>query len=121
MEKASFLSRQQIEENKQLGEIKSKVQTHDSDLEFFKLTLLSLQLNHKNFRLVKTIDANSLYHLAKDQNLQFTKYYEFLKEEVDKHYLIKYKNAEPERFLGKEKELKEYNGAKIYVDINDVS
>ena len=81
---------------------------------------MSLQLNHKNFRLVKDIDVNHLYHLAKEKELKFTNYYEFLRLEVEKHYLLKYKNAEPSRFLGKEKELKEYNGAKIFVDITDI-
>lgn len=38
-------------------------------------------------------------------------------KEISKYYLSKCKNADPERFLGKEDELKEYNGAKIYFDV----
>jgi len=34
--------------------------------------------------------------------------------------LSKCKNADPERFLGKEEELKEYNGAKIYFDVSNL-
>ena len=45
-------------------EFQKSSQSHDSDREFFKLTLLSLQLNHKNFNIVKTIDANTLYEMA---------------------------------------------------------
>ena len=44
-------------------------QIHDSDKEFFKLTLLSIQLNHKNFNLVKTIDTNFLYELSQSENI----------------------------------------------------
>lgn len=34
--------------------------------------------------------------------------------------MSKCKNADPERFLGKEEELKEYNGAKIYFDVSNL-
>jgi hypothetical protein len=93
---------------------------HDSDKEFFKLTLLSLQLNHKNFNLVKQIDTNSLYQEASENKLQFNNYHTFLKDQIDKFYLLKHKNVEPERFIGKEKELSEYQGAKIFVDMTEV-
>jgi hypothetical protein len=50
------------------------------------------------------------------RNLVFNQYSDFIKKELDSYYLLKTKNADPSRFLGREKELKDYNGAKIYVD-----
>jgi hypothetical protein len=46
--------------------------------------------------------------------MPFNKYPEFIKQELDKFYLVKKYNADPERFLGQENELKYYNGAQIY-------
>ena len=57
---------------------------------------------------------------AKEQNIKFTEYHDFIKKEIAKYYLIKNKNADPDRFIGNEEELKDYNGAKIYIDISNV-
>jgi hypothetical protein len=57
---------------------------------------------------VKTIDTNLLYQEAAENKMQFNNYHAFLKDQIDKFYLLKHKNVEPGRFLGKEKELSEY-------------
>lgn len=66
------------------------------------------------------MDVNYSYQEAKDQDIKFTGYHDFIKTEIDKYYILKSKNADPERFIGKEKELKDYNGAKIYVDVSNM-
>ena len=97
--------------------IASGTQRDYQDRQFFKLTLLSEQLNHKNFNIVKSIDTEQLYNEARAQGA-FTGYREFITKELDKYYLLQTKNADPERFLGKENELKDYIGARILVDVN---
>ena len=100
----------------------NKERQNESDREFFKLTLLSHQLNHKKFRVIQSINADELYKQARFQlNLGFNKYSEFIKTELEKYYLLKTKNADPNRFLGREKDLKYYNGAKIYMDAKKLS
>jgi hypothetical protein len=50
------------------------------NMHFFKLTLLSLQMNHKDFQIVKSIDANSLY--AKANKVPFNQYHKFISKEL---------------------------------------
>ena len=45
--------------------IASGTQRDYQDRQFFKLTLLSEQLNHKNFNIVKSIDTEQLYNEAR--------------------------------------------------------
>ena len=52
--------------------------------------------------------------------MPFNKYPEFIKQELDKFYLVKKYNADPERFLGQENELKYYNGAQIYATAQEL-
>lgn len=52
--------------------------------------------------------------------MAFNGYREFINKELDKYYLLQTKNADPERFIGKENELKDYIGARILVDMNDL-
>ena len=70
------------------------------------MTLLSCQLNHDHFRLVKSLDAANLYNEAKNvQKVPFNKYLVFIQSELERYYLSKARNADPDRFHGKEKEL----------------
>ena len=55
----------------------------DSDFEFFKLTLLSCQLNHAHFSIVKSMDVNELYHQAKNvHKVAFNKYQSWIENEI---------------------------------------
>lgn len=107
---------------RQNGREQESGQVRDPDREFFKLTLLAAQLNHPDFQAVKSISMEELFHEAKEvQRLPFHQFQGFIAKEIDKFYLLKTKNADPDRFLGREEELEEYNGATLYVDIGDVS
>jgi hypothetical protein len=84
---------------------KPAVSEHDQEFSFFKMTLLAQQMKHKDFIVVKGIDAQGLFKVAKFENkLGFHEYYEFIKEQIARFYLLK-KNADPVRFLGREKEI----------------
>lgn len=85
------------------------------------MTLLAYQLNHPDFHAVQALDCDELFYEAKfDRFLAFHQFPAFIKTEVDKFYLLKTKNAEPDRFLGREEELKDYVGAKIFVDSDEL-
>ena len=93
----------------------------DRDEEFFKLTLLSLQMNHRAFHILQSIDPQELFHDAKIINkLSFNQFAEFIQNELERYYLLKTKNADPDRFQNKEHELEEYEGAKLYVNASEV-
>jgi hypothetical protein len=89
----------------------------DEDFHFFKMTLLSEQLNHKDFMKVRGVSTEELFQEAKfEQGLSFQNYHAFIKEELEKYYISKVKNADPDRFVGKQDELKDFNGVRLYVD-----
>lgn len=91
---------------------------YDEDYSFFKMTLLAEQLNHKDFIAVKNILPDDLFYEAKfEQSLGFQHYAGFIREQLDKYYLIKTKNADPERFMGKEAELDDFEGVTLYIDM----
>lgn len=96
----------------------SKQKENRSDFEFFKLTLLSHQLNNKKrFKTLSTINVDNLYQQARfDEKLGFNQYSEFITKELEKYYLLKTKNADPTKFLGREADLVDYRGAKLYID-----
>lgn len=74
-------------------------------------------MNHPHFSIVKSIDVDELFEEAKlVKRLAFNQFAEFIKKELDSYYMLKTKNADPARFLGKEKELQDYYGAKLYID-----
>lgn len=92
----------------------------DRDEEFFKLTLLSLQMNHKAFHIVQSIDPQEMFYDAKVvHKLSFHQFPEFIKDELERYYLLKTKNADPDRFQHKEHELEEYEGAKLYLNASE--
>lgn len=69
---------------------------------------------------MRAIDTGELFHEAKFiKHIGFHNYATFIKEEIDKFYLFKTKNVDPERFLGKEDEIDDYTGSKLYFELCD--
>ena len=54
----------------------------DSNKEFFKLTLLSMLMNHKSFNTVRSINADELYQEACEKGIPFHKFADFIAEEI---------------------------------------
>mmetsp|Transcript_15826 Transcript_15826/g.26700 ORF Transcript_15826/g.26700 Transcript_15826/m.26700 type:complete len:388 (+) Transcript_15826:162-1325(+) len=56
------------------------------DFEFFKLLLLSHQLNHRKFNVIKGINAEHLYAVAKTElGLNFNQYNHFIQRHIDSY------------------------------------
>lgn len=90
--------------------------------EFFKLSLLAQQINHPQFKVVKSLSFEELYHEAKHvKQLAFHQFHGFIAAELDRYTLLKTKNADPDRFLGREDELEEYAGVKLFFDVKDMA
>ena len=78
-------------------------------------------MNHKNFITVKQMNVDELFNEAKFvHKLSFNKFAEFIKQELDNYHILRTKNADPARFLGKENELRDYNGVKLYFDVKEM-
>lgn len=105
----------------QFQQPESSAALRDSNKEFFKLTLLSMLMNHKSFNTVRSINADALYQEACEKGLPFHEFAKFIDVEIQKYYILKTKNAEPSRFLGREEELADFNGAKLYFDIGEAT
>jgi len=72
--------------------------------------------------MVKSMNTEDLFYDAKFvHNLAFHQYHKYLEQEIKKYCLLKTKNADPDRFLGREHELKDYNGVKLYLDVSELS
>jgi hypothetical protein len=63
---------------------------------------------------LKDINGDLLYEKALREKVPFNLYLQFVERSLQEYYLLKVKNAEPLRFIGKEHELIEVERTSIY-------
>lgn len=78
-------------------------------------------MNHKKFNIIKSMNYQKLYDEAKNnRKLTFNKFDKFIKTEIEKYALARTKHVDPDRFYGKEHELEQYSGVKMFVNIDEL-
>lgn len=78
-------------------------------------------MNHPHFFSVNKLDARELFNLAKfERGLTFVEFRSFILEQLERNFLERVKNADPDRFLGRQEELQDYLGSQMYVDLAEL-